>query len=92
LPNGWAVEATSPKSLKGGQPLDYGYFWWPAWATDSTPDPQGAFAAIGIFGQYIYLNPKEHVVIVLWSARSKPVGMDIVDDMDFFAATVAALH
>jgi CubicO group peptidase (beta-lactamase class C family) len=91
LPAGWTLEASSPKVLKGGEPLKYGYFWWPAWATDANPDPHGAFAAIGIFGQNIYINPKEQVVIVTWGARSKPEGMDIIDDMDFFAAVVAAL-
>jgi len=92
LPPGWTEEAGSPKVLKGGAPLDYGYFWWPAWATDATPDPHGAFSGVGIFGQYLYLHPKEHVVIVAWGARSKPEGMDIIDDMDFFGAVVASLQ
>ncbi len=92
LPDGWMQQAGSPKVLKGGQKLEYGYFWWPAWSTDATPDAGGAFSAIGIFGQYLYINPKEHVVIAEWSARSKPEGMDIIDDMDFFAAATAALH
>lgn len=92
LPEGWMQEAGSPKVLKGGRKLEYGYFWWPAWSTEATPDPQGAFSAIGIFGQYLYINPKAHVVIAEWSARSKPEGMDVIDDMDFFAAATAALH
>jgi len=92
LPEGWVAEAGSPKVLKGGQKLDYGYFWWPAWATEAHPDPEGAFSGIGIFGQFLYLNPKEHIVIVLWSARSKPEGRDIIDDMDFFAAVAQRLH
>jgi len=92
VPPGWIEEASTPKTLKDGKPLDYGYFWWPAWATDSTPDPEGAFSGIGIFGQYLYINPKERLVIVVWSARSKPEGMDIIDDMDFFGAVVAALR
>lgn len=92
LPDGWLEQAGSPKVLKGGQKLEYGYFWWPAWATEATPDPGGAFSAIGIFGQYLYLNPKQHVVIAEWSARSKPEGRDIIDDMDFFAAATAALR
>jgi len=92
LPKGWMQEAGSPKVLKGGKKLMYGYFWWPAWSTDATPDAGGAFSGIGIFGQYLYINPKEHVVIAEWSARSKPGGMEIIDDMDFFAAATAALH
>jgi CubicO group peptidase (beta-lactamase class C family) len=92
LPDGWVQEASTPKVLKGGKKLEYGYFWWPAWSTDATPDPHGAFSAIGIYGQYLYINPREHVVIAEWSARSKPEGRDIIDDMDFFAAASAALH
>jgi CubicO group peptidase (beta-lactamase class C family) len=92
LPEGWVAEAGSPKVLEGGQKLDYGYFWWPAWATVAHPDPEGAFSGIGIFGQFLYLNPKEHLVIVVWSARSKPEGRDIIDDMDFFAAVAQRLH
>jgi hypothetical protein len=92
LPPGWIEDAGSPKSLRNGKRLGYGYFWWPAAPTADTPDPGGAFMAEGIFGQFIYLNPKERVVIVALSARSKPEGMDIVDDLDFFAAASAALH
>lgn len=92
LPPGWTDEAGSPKVLKSGKKLDYGYFWWPALSTPATPDAQGAFIAEGIFGQYLYLNPKEHVVIAVWSAQSKPEGMDVIDNTDFFGAVSAALH
>jgi CubicO group peptidase (beta-lactamase class C family) len=92
LPIGWLEEAGAPHRLKSGKELDYGYFWWPALPTPNIPDPQGAFMAQGIFGQYVYLNPKEHVVVVVWSAQSKPQGMDIIDDLDFFGAVAAALH
>jgi len=92
LPAGWTTEAGTPKVLKDGKPLAYGYFWWPAWPTKANPNPHGAFAAIGIFGQYIYIDPQEQLVIVAWGARSKPEGMDIINDMDFFTAVAAALH
>lgn len=92
LPPGWVQEAGSPQRLEGGKKLDYGFYWWVATPTATVPDPEGAFYADGIFGQYIYLNPKEQVVVVVWSAQSKPVGMDIVDNLDFFGAMTAALH
>ncbi|MGD0491949.1 MAG: serine hydrolase [Steroidobacteraceae bacterium] len=92
LPPGWVQEAGSPQSLKNGKRLDYGFYWWVATPTAATADPEGAFYADGIFGQYIYLNPKEQVVVAEWSARSKPEGMDIVDDLDFFGAVSAALR
>ena len=92
LPAGWVQEAGSAQTLKDGKRLDYGFYWWIATPTPATPDPGKAFYADGIFGQYIYLNPREQVVVVVWSARSKPEGMEIVDDLDFFGAVTAALH
>lgn len=92
LPAGWTQEAGSPKRLKSGVTIDYGYLWWCEPPTAARPDREGAFSAQGIFGQYLYLNPKQRVVIVVWSARSKPVDMDVIDDADFFAAVTAALH
>jgi CubicO group peptidase (beta-lactamase class C family) len=92
LPPGWVHDAGSPQRLNSGRRLDYGFYWWIATPTPATPDPEGAFYADGIFGQYIYINPKEQVVVVVWSARSKPEGMDIIDDLDFFGAVSAALH
>lgn len=92
LPAGWTAQAGSSKTLAGGERLAYGWFWWPEVATAATPDAQDAFAAIGICGQRLYLNPRERVVIVCWGAWSKPQGMDIVDYTDFCAAAVAALR
>jgi CubicO group peptidase (beta-lactamase class C family) len=92
LPAGWVRDAGSSKTLNGGERVDYGYFWWPVTATPDAPDPGGAFYASGIFGQSIYVNQNERVVIVVWSAQSKPEGMDIIDDQDFYAAVVRALH
>ena len=68
VPKGWFEEAGSPKEI-GGKTVNYGYLWWPL----STGDPvhKGAFQAIGIFGQHLYINPAEHLVIVVLSARSK---------------------
>jgi CubicO group peptidase (beta-lactamase class C family) len=40
----------------------YGYQWW------IPEEPQGDFAAIGIWGQYIYVHPEYRVVIVKTSA------------------------
>ena len=90
LPAGWIGEATTPKVLRGGAPLDYGYLWWPGTTRASRRD--GAFAAEGIYGQFVYVNPVARVVIVVWSARSKPTGSDAIDDWSFFDAVVDALR
>ena len=83
LPDGWIREATSPKTLRGGAPLDYGYLWWPGRG--------GAYAAEGIYGQWLYINPAAQVVIVVWSAQAKPTGAAVIDDWAFFDAVVEAL-
>lgn len=92
LPPGWTREAGRPQTLRNGKKIDYGYLWWPAWPTAANPHPRDAFSGVGIFGQYLYIDPQTNVVIVVQSARSKPTGRDVIDDMDFFTAVVAALH
>ena len=42
--------------------LGYGYHWW------IPENPQGDFLAIGIYGQFIYINPQHKVVIAKSSA------------------------
>jgi CubicO group peptidase (beta-lactamase class C family) len=60
----------------------------------ATDDPihRGAFEARGIFGQQLYINPAENLVIVVLSARPKPTGTTVLDDAVFFAAVAKALH
>lgn len=57
LADGWMEQSTTPS-----QAADYyGYFWWLA--------EGGAFAAAGVFGQGIYIDPAENLVIAIQSAR-----------------------
>jgi CubicO group peptidase (beta-lactamase class C family) len=90
LPLNWVKEAGSPKSV-GGRMVDYGFMLWPIPNSAGTIH-EGAFEARGIFGQYIYVNPTEKVVIVVWSALPKPTGTTTIADEDFFAATSQALR
>ena len=90
LPEGWVHEAGSPKVLKNGKRLSYGYMWWIPESEVARRD--GAFAAEGIHGQYVYVDPAAHVVIVVWSAQPKPVGGEVYDDLAVFDAIVAALR
>jgi len=90
VPEGWFKEA-GRAHVMGGKSVDYGYFWWPLPKGD--PIHADAFQAIGIFGQHMYINPREKVVIVVLSARSKPdPSWSMVSDEDFFAAVTRALH
>ena len=54
VPAGWFNEATRPQGMAGG--ASYGYGWW--------PQGNGAFAALGIFGQSILVDPSRKLVIV----------------------------
>lgn len=56
LPEGWMQESTQGSSSY----LGYGYLWW-LWG-------DGPYAAIGIFGQLIWIDPRDDLVIVTQSA------------------------
>ena len=90
LPQGWLAEAAAPQ-LINGERIDYGYMVWPLAAAPGAVN-EGAFQAIGIFGQHLYVNPRERVAIVIWGAQPKPNGKAPVLAADFFAAVTAALR
>ena len=52
----------SPGHMSPLSPFGYGYQWW-------LPDASGAYAAIGIYNQYIYVDPARSTVIVKGSAN-----------------------
>lgn len=56
LADGWMEEATRPSPANPG----YGYLWWLR--------EEGVYAAIGIFGQMIWIDPAERLVVVTHSA------------------------
>jgi CubicO group peptidase (beta-lactamase class C family) len=55
VPEGWLAEATTERTGIGRPGRGYGYQWWTY--TD------GSFAARGIFGQGIFIDPKRRLVI-----------------------------
>lgn len=70
VPADWVVASTTPSAPPAaasapasGQFYDYGYQWWIP--KDATPRE---YLARGIYGQYIYINEPENVVIVTNSA------------------------
>jgi hypothetical protein len=66
----WVTAAVTPEArhLQPGEnpashwTFGYGYQWW------IPEEPQGDFLAIGVWGQYIYVDPARDVVIVKTSA------------------------
>ena len=57
LPEQWMAESIAPSKGSAG----YGYFWWLF--------EDGTYQAEGIFGQGIYVNAEQNIVIALHSAR-----------------------
>ncbi|HUR87511.1 MAG TPA: serine hydrolase [Ramlibacter sp.] len=55
VPDGWLEEATSQRTGIDIPGRGYGYFWWTY--------ADGSFAARGIFGQGIFIDPKRRLVI-----------------------------
>lgn len=66
----WVKTSTTPEAphLMPGEnplsdfPLGYGYQWW-------IPDDSGDFMAIGVYNQFIYVSPKNNLVVVKLSAN-----------------------
>ena len=70
IPAEWvraSVTPDAPQLMPGRRPSStefwgYGYQWW-------VPDLHGEYAAVGIFNQFIYVNPRERLVIAKSSAN-----------------------
>ena len=92
VPDWWLADATSAKPLAGATGRDgYAYQWWTV-KSEAGSAHDGAFMAVGIFGQYLYINPNNNIVVVGLGARPKPVGKQAIDDLDFLAAVVEKLR
>lgn len=71
LPEGWIASATTKQADIGNPGKGYGYQWW-------TYD-DGSYAAQGIFGQGIFIDPKRKLVIASnsnWPRATDPAGQD----------------
>ena len=86
VPADWVAASVTPGAphlLPGDNPASswtfgYGYKWW------IPEEPRGDFLAIGVWGQYVYVDPERGVVVVKTSADPA------FDDNDH--ETVAALR
>ena len=79
LPDDWIAQATRQ------QAPGYGFQWW-VYA-------DGIYEAIGIFGQAIFINPSEDLIIVTssaWPQADEPKDYEISNA--YFAAVTKALH
>jgi len=80
LPDGWMAESVAPS-----QGWDrYGYLWWLR--------GEGSYAASGIFGQAIHIDPENDIVIAQQSAReAASAATDWALQLAFFKAISAEL-
>jgi len=70
VPRAWVIASVTPDAphLKPGkrsssdQIMGYGMQWW-------IPDNDGDYTAIGVFNQFVYINPQLHLVIAKTSAN-----------------------
>jgi CubicO group peptidase (beta-lactamase class C family) len=80
LPKDWVKEATRKHIDSDNGRLGYGYMWWTR--------KDGTFAALGFFGQMIYIDPKNRIVIVTDSAWRKAADMKAFDALDAYIAAI----
>ena len=80
IPAEWVAASTSqsaPAAAEGegvstedGSAFGYGYQWW------LPPHSDGEFFAVGVYGQYIYINPKAGIVIAKNAAHREFMSTD----------------
>lgn len=90
VPGSWVSEATTPRKLKNDKTIQYGYMWWPGWTDSAKKD--GAYLAMGIYGQNIYINPARQVIIVTTAALPKPGSPEIQNFLAFLDAIANSLE
>ena len=85
IPQRWVAEATAPRETTpviAGSPLGYRYQWWTIAGTD-------AYLALGLQGQFIYVDPPTETVIVKLS-YFPPGNEDVeAESLEFLRAAAA---
>ena len=85
LPDGWITAGTTKQADIGLLGRGYGYQWW--------TNDDGSYAAQGIFGQGIFIDPKRKLVIASngnWPTATDPDGVGAERER-FYRAVQAAI-
>src|SRR3990167_2622556 len=85
VPDDWFASATVKQADIGVPGRGYGYQWW--------TNDDGSFAAQGIFGQGIFIDPKRKLVIASngnWPTATDPEGVDAAREV-FYKSVQAAV-
>lgn len=92
IPEAWMHEATQPTAaylLPANQDgVGYQYQWWVPRVSENGDD-DGAFMAIGVWGQFTYVQPRDRLVIVKTSVDPRP---DFTEHAKVFAVIARALR
>ncbi len=86
VPDTWIANATTTRVRYGAEGAGYGYQWWTA--------DDGSFAARGIFGQAIFIDPNRRLVIASNSSWRSALGRrdgEFAGQARFRAAVIDAL-
>ncbi len=78
LPENWMELSIKPSKSAD----NYGYLWW--------LNNDGSYAAMGIYGQLIHVDPAEELVIAAHSTWNSPTGDDYYVHQSAFIGAVAA--
>lgn len=80
VPAGFIARAGRRTEING-ETVNYGYGLWPL--------HNNSYAANGIFGQYIFVDPDLHMVVTILSAQAQPVNGAGIDEYAFLEALSA---
>lgn len=67
LPESWMERSVTPSAVNE----EYGYLWW--------LQDEGVFNGSGIFGQYLYINQEEKLIIAMQSKWKEATGPEYTD-------------
>ena len=79
VPASWVADSRTMDQphLLPGNDFGYGYQWW------MVGGDSGEFMAMGVYGQYIYINPETNTVIVKNSANPFYIDTSYIPSSDF---------
>ena len=80
VPANWIAASTvadAPHLQPAEGDFGYGYQWWLPLSDD------GEYMAMGVYGQYIYINPSKSMVVVKLSANTRYNDISYVPSSDF---------
>lgn len=68
IPKDWVAQSTKVDTSKGSA-WNYQYQWW-------LPTKKGDFMAVGLLGQYLYVNPSKNLIMVRLGKKKKNIDWD----------------